>query len=145
MCHFELKPSSGKVMSNPPCIELASCIQYICKKFENVHLFSEIFSIFLSCMKIEHVYPIGYISKILKISTAFLCFFEKNLPLHQPYHRLGTVFGHFKLKSNPPQGGLHSPTTEVISKTSPCCVATFGKNSKNLLHTTDYQDYPPVL
>ena len=49
MCHFELKPSSGKVMSSPPCIELASCIQYICKKFEIAHLFSDFFSNFLSC------------------------------------------------------------------------------------------------
>ena len=46
VCHFELKPSSGKVMSSPPCIELASCIQYICKKFENVHLFSDFFQFF---------------------------------------------------------------------------------------------------
>ena len=39
----------------------------------------------------------------------------------------------------------HSSSIGVISKTDPCCVATFEKKSKNLLHTTDYQDYPPVL
>ena len=37
---------------------------------------------------------------------------------------------HFHLKSNLPKGGLHSPSTGVISKTSPSCVATFEKNSK---------------
>ena len=88
------------------------------------------FQFFSAAWKSSLFILIRYISKFLKISTAFLCFFEKNLPLHQPYHRLGTVFGHFKLKSNPPKGGLHSPTTEVISKTSPSCVATFRKNSK---------------
>ena len=79
VCHFELKPSSGKVMSSPPCIELASCIQYICKKFENVHLFSEIFSIFLSGMKIDHAYPHQVYFQNFENQYRFFVFFWEKL------------------------------------------------------------------
>ena len=62
MCQFELKAPSEKVQSSPPLhcpprIELASCIQYICEKSENAHLFLKNFQFFFSRMKIEPVYP----------------------------------------------------------------------------------------
>ena len=92
VCHFELKPSSGKVMSSPPpCIELASCIQYICKKFENVHLFSEIFSIFLSGMKIAHAYPHQVYFQNFENQYRFFVFFLKKT------HRFTCHFTDFKL------------------------------------------------
>jgi len=37
---------------------------------------------------------------------------------------------HFRLKSKLQRSVLHSPSTWVISKTTPRCVATFGKNSE---------------
>ena len=72
----------------------------------------------------------GIFPNFWKSVPLFVCFFEQNLPLHQPYHRLGTVFGHFKFKSNPPKSGFHSPTTEVISKTLPLLRCYFWKKFK---------------
>ena len=101
MCHFELKPSSGKVMSSPPCIELASCIQYICKKFENAHLFSEIFSIFLSGMKIDHAYPHQvYFQNFENQYRFFVFFLRKTCRRTCHITNLEQLWGHFKLKTS---------------------------------------------
>ena len=83
VCHFELKPSSGKVMSSPPCIELASCIQYICKKFENAPTFFDFFQKFLSDEQIllknaGKILPERNFSKNSYIKLKKLHFLHKN-------------------------------------------------------------------
>ena len=88
------------------------------------------FQFFSAAWKSSQFILIRYIAKKSENSTAFCVFLRKIYHYTNHITDLELFFGHFKLKSNPPQGGLHSPTTEVISKTSPSCVATFGKNSK---------------
>ena len=66
-------------------------------------------------------------------------FFKKILSLQYCYHpsEKVTPFRNFFQKKA-------LPSTGVISKTTPRCVAAFGKNSeKHHLHTTDYQFFTP--
>ena len=94
--------------------------------------FWKIFNFFSAAWKSSLFIPIRYISKFLKISTAFCVFFLRKI--YRYTYRITDLelfFGHFKLKSNPPKGGLHSPTTEVIFKTPPVALLLLEKNQKN--------------
>ena len=71
-------------------------------------------------LSVFHPRNVAQFSKKMK-NFYFLTFHITDLEL---------FLSHFRLKSKLQRSVLHSPSTEVISKTTPRCVATFGKNSE---------------
>lgn len=112
-----------KIRNRSLFFQKISHIRYIAKNFESVQALS------------------GILPKILKTFSLFRTFFKKSFYgiLWQTGHR------HFNntLCANSPNSP-NLPSTGVISKTTPRCVAAFGKNSEKHHHyTTDYQFFIP--